>query len=114
MQQLSLRHAVTLFALALLLVTVAVPATAAPRRAASAGIAESAWTPVDLLSLLWDALRSPGPLWPAVGIRATGAIDPNGRKEGMSVDPNGAPHSVTTPEGSTVDEGGMIDPDGRQ
>jgi len=84
----------TVFALMALLVLASLPAQARPVRHPAAGRHAVAVSGDNSLAWIWSFLVS---LWP------------QGTKEGMSIDPNGA----TAPSGDLDDEGMTIDPDGR-
>lgn len=91
----------TVFALLAVLVLASLPAQARPVRHPATGRHAVAVSGDNGLSRIWSFLVS---LWP------------QGTKEGMTIDPNGAPkpQGVTTvPSGDLDGEGTSIDPDGR-
>jgi len=91
----------TVFALLGLLVLASLPAQARPVRHPGAGRHAVAVSGENGLARIWSFLVS---LWP------------QGTKEGMTIDPDGAPKPqgmTTAPGGDTDDEGMSIDPDGR-
>jgi hypothetical protein len=85
----------TVFALLALLVLASLPAQARPVRHPAAGRHAVAASGENSLARIWSFLVS---------------LLPQGTKEGMSIDPNGA----TAPGGDPDDEGTSIDPDGRK
>jgi hypothetical protein len=85
----------TIFALLAVLVLASLPAQARPVRHPAAGRHAVAASGENSLSRIWSFLVN---LWP------------QGAKEGMSIDPDGA----TAPSGDLDDEGITIDPDGRK
>ena len=90
----------TVFALLAFLVLASLPAQARPVRHPAAGRHAVAVSGDNSLARIWSFLVS---LWP------------QGTKEGVTIDPNGAPkpQGVTAPSGDLDDEGVTIDPDGR-
>jgi hypothetical protein len=91
----------TVFALLALLVLASLPAQARPVRHAATGRHTVAVSGENGLTRIWSFLVN---LWP------------QGTKEGMSIDPNGAPKPqgmTTAPSGDPDDEGVTIDPNGR-
>jgi len=88
------RSLFSVFALLALLVLASLPAQARPVRHPAAGRRAVAASGENGLVRIWSFLVS---LWP------------QGTKEGMSINPNGA----TAPSGDLDDEGMTIDPDGR-
>jgi hypothetical protein len=96
------RSVFTIFALLTVLVLASLPAQARPVRHPAAGRRAVAVSGDNGLVRIWSFLVN---LWP------------QGAKEGMTIDPNGAPkpQGVTTaPSGDLEDEGMTIDPDGRK
>jgi len=91
----------TVFALLAVLVLASLPAQARPVRHPAADRHAVAASGENGLARIWSFLVS---LWP------------QGTKEGMTIDPNGAPRPqgmTTAPSGDLDDEGMSIDPDGR-
>ena len=95
------RNVFTVFALLAVLVLASLPAQARPVRHPAADRHAVAASGENGLARIWSFLVN---LWP------------QGTKEGMSIDPNGAPKPqgmTTAPSGDPDDEGMTIDPDGR-
>jgi hypothetical protein len=91
----------TVFALLAVLVLASLPAQARPVRHPATGRHDVAVSGENSLVRIWSFLVN---LWP------------QGTKEGMSIDPNGAPKPqgmTTAPGGDLDDEGVTIDPNGR-
>ena len=91
----------TVFALLTVLILASLPAQARPVRHPATGRHAVAASGENGLARIWSFLVN---LWP------------QGTKEGMSIDPNGAPKPqgmTTAPSGDPDDEGMTIDPDGR-
>jgi hypothetical protein len=91
----------TVFALLAVLVLASLPAQARPVRHPAAGRHAVTASGENGLSRIWSFLMN---------------LCPQGTKEGMTIDPNGAPRPqgmTTAPSGDLTDEGMSIDPDGR-
>ena len=91
----------TVFALLAILILASLPVQARPVRHAATGHHAVAASGENGLTRIWSFLVN---LWP------------QGTKEGMTIDPDGAPKPqgmTTAPTGDTDDEGMTIDPDGR-
>ena len=91
----------TVFALLAVLILASLPVQARPVRHAATGHHAVAASGENGLTRIWSFLVN---LWP------------QGTKEGVTIDPDGAPkpHGMTTaPSGDRDDEGTSIDPDGR-
>jgi hypothetical protein len=91
----------TVFALLAVLVLASLPAQARPVRRPATDRQAVAVSGDNGLSRIWSFLVS---LWP------------QGAKEGVTIDPNGAPKPqgmTTVPNGDLDDEGMTIDPNGR-
>jgi len=88
------------FALLAVLIPASLPAQARPVHHPAADRHAVAVSGDNGLARIWSFLVS---LWP------------QGTKEGMTIDPNGAPkpQGMTAPSGDLDDEGVTIDPDGR-
>jgi hypothetical protein len=94
-------RALTVFTLLAALVLASLPAQARPVRHPATDRHAVAVSGENSLARIWSFLVN---LWP------------QGTKEGMSIDPNGAPKPqgmTTAPSGGLDDEGVTIDPNGR-
>jgi hypothetical protein len=100
------RLALAIVLVAVSLAPLAPPALAAPFRSPAEPVPSFDPRAQDIAIAFWDRLLSF-----CVPFRVTRSA---WTKEGITVDPNGAPRPTSEPAQPTVDEGGMIDPNGRQ